>query len=45
MGPAAIEALLAEGDGLARPMEPAATAAVDDDRDAPPPRLRIVGGE
>jgi hypothetical protein len=43
MSAAAIEALLAEGGGLARPTEPdrdAAEAAEDAS-----PRLRIVGGE
>jgi diguanylate cyclase (GGDEF)-like protein len=43
MGAAAIEALLAEGEGLARPaheIEPPAADAADD-----PPRLRLVSGE
>jgi diguanylate cyclase (GGDEF)-like protein len=40
MGPAAVEALLAEGDGLARPVEPPAASDA-----GPGPRLRVVGGE
>ena len=42
MRPAAIEALLAEGEGLARPVEPAA-GGVTDGPAAPPRRLRVVG--
>ena len=41
MGPAALEALLAEGDGLARPLEPERGAEAMPDG----PRLRVVGGE
>ena len=40
MGAAAIEALLAEGDGLARPAEPSGAAEAEVG-----PRLRVVGGE
>ena len=42
MGPAAIEALLAEGEGLARP---AHELAATDEPDAEPRRLRLVSGE
>jgi diguanylate cyclase (GGDEF)-like protein len=40
MGPAAIEALLGEGDGLARP-----AAEAESSRDERPPRLRVVGDD
>ncbi|HEX2755415.1 MAG TPA: EAL domain-containing protein, partial [Candidatus Limnocylindrales bacterium] len=42
MGAAAIEALLAEGDGLARPIEPDRALAPAADAS---PRLRVVGDE
>ena len=46
MGAAAIEALLAEGDGLARPIEPAGAGAADAaGAQEAAPRLRVVGGD
>jgi hypothetical protein len=39
MGPAAIESLLAEGDGLARPIEPERAGEATPDL----PHLRVVG--
>ena len=41
MGAAAIEALLAEGGGLARPQE----TERSDEEPSDPPRLRLVSGE
>jgi EAL domain-containing protein (putative c-di-GMP-specific phosphodiesterase class I) len=40
MGPAAVESLLAEGDGLAHPVETDRAGGADSG-----PRLRVVGGE
>ena len=43
MGAPAIEAMLAEGEGLARPAEPGAAGAADDAERPTGPRLRVVG--